>query len=145
MGAVSTMGCSTRAEVDIRRQILIIDDDPFVARSLERALQLQYNVTVSATATDAIARIEAGDHFDIVLCDLNMPGMSGMSFHEWLSRRNSQLSRCTGYMTGGAIHESTRAFVKSMGNRCLAKPFQRAKLLAFVDLLSRTEDLQESA
>ncbi|HEY0481861.1 MAG TPA: response regulator [Kofleriaceae bacterium] len=57
-------------------RILVVDDRPDVARAIARML----NEHDTATETDprrAVARVEQGERFDIVLCDLNMPGMNG--------------------------------------------------------------------
>ena len=71
-----------------RANILLVDDDPEVRNSLGRALESEnYRVT---TASDGPEAIEDGNHgqVDLVVLDLNLPGMSGWDVFERLTERN---------------------------------------------------------
>jgi len=57
-------------------RILVIDDDQLIARSINRMLAT-WIVTVETDPRAAIERIRAGECFDVVLCDLHMPELSG--------------------------------------------------------------------
>ncbi len=57
-------------------RVLIIDDDEMLARGLGRMLA-SCTVVIETDPCRALARIEANEAFDIVVCDLNMPGMNG--------------------------------------------------------------------
>ena len=62
--------------------ILLIDDDPLVLRSLREALELDGHEVVTAEGGQAgidafAARVEAGGHFDVVITDLGMPYVDG--------------------------------------------------------------------
>ena len=60
-------------------KILIVDDDVCLARSLQRLLR-EHDVVVTTDAADAIARVRTAETelpFDVVLCDMAMPKMSG--------------------------------------------------------------------
>jgi DNA-binding NtrC family response regulator len=57
-------------------RILIIEDEALVAESLLRLLEDQYVVETAGTAEEGIARVQAND-FDVVITDLQMPGLSG--------------------------------------------------------------------
>jgi signal transduction histidine kinase/BarA-like signal transduction histidine kinase len=105
-----------------RLRVLIVDDDPLVVSALKRLLGRQHQVTAVRSGEAGLEALAAAT-FDVILCDLMMPEMSGMTFHaELLRRAPEQCSRIV-FMTGGAFAAETRAFLGSVPNRCLEKPF----------------------
>jgi two-component system sensor histidine kinase/response regulator len=62
-------------------KILVIDDDVCVARAVQRRLR-GHEVTIETNPRNAVTLVEGADlegtPFDAVLCDFNMPGMSGV-------------------------------------------------------------------
>jgi putative two-component system response regulator len=64
--------------------ILIVDDEEQIRRMLNRMLtRLGYVCTLSADATEARKCLES-QAFDLVLCDVNMPGESGVSLAQYI-------------------------------------------------------------
>ena len=61
----------------VRRRILVIDDNAVLARSFARMLR-DYDTLVESDPQAAVARICGGEPFDIIMCDLRMPLMSGI-------------------------------------------------------------------
>ena len=62
----------------MNHRILIVDDEPQIRRVMRTALIAQgYIVADARTGEEALERMRE-DHFDLVLLDLNMPGMGGM-------------------------------------------------------------------
>jgi len=57
-------------------RLLIVDDEPAVLRCLERVLRNLYEVTTVQRA-DAALILLAKRHFDVILVDVDMPGMNG--------------------------------------------------------------------
>lgn len=53
-------------------RVLIVDDEPLIGRSLRRALRPDYDVTVVTSGRQAVEKIEAGEWFDAILCDVMM-------------------------------------------------------------------------
>ncbi|MBL8807953.1 MAG: hybrid sensor histidine kinase/response regulator [Rhodospirillales bacterium] len=69
------------------RRLLLVDDSPFFRNLLQPILSVAgYEVTTADTGTQALAMCEAGREFDIVVSDIEMPGMSGFEFAEALRR-----------------------------------------------------------
>lgn len=60
--------------------ILIVDDDPFITRSLARILKHQNinNVTTSDSAPIALRKLHSNSEIDIIISDLNMPDLDGI-------------------------------------------------------------------
>ncbi len=57
-------------------RVLIVDDDMVVAKTLARVLRREC-VTVETRALAALDRIARGEEFDLVICDVMMPGHDG--------------------------------------------------------------------
>jgi two-component system, chemotaxis family, sensor kinase CheA len=67
------------------RSLLLIDDSPFFRNMLSPVLQaVGYDVTVAASAFEALAMIKDGRAFDVVITDIEMPEMNGFEFAEAL-------------------------------------------------------------
>jgi DNA-binding response OmpR family regulator len=68
--------------------ILVVEDEPALRRTVLRALdRLGYEVVLAERAEDALARIELGQTIHLVICDLHLPTMDGLSFYERLRER----------------------------------------------------------
>jgi len=105
-----------------RARVLVVDDEPYVGASLQRILAREHEVTVTTQARDALARVLQGPGFDVILCDLMMPEMTGMEFFHELQRCcPAQAERVT-FFTGGAFTAATRAFIEKHQERVLNKP-----------------------
>jgi len=72
--------------------------------------------------------IERGDRFDVILSDLMMPMMTGVDFYEALLTRNPVLAHSAVFVSGGAVTPKVDAFLRSVPNLRLEKPFKAAQL-----------------
>jgi two-component system, NtrC family, sensor kinase len=124
---------AARATRDLRR-LLLIDDEPAVGSAVSRLLRNLYDVHVIQDAREALRRLSNGEKFDAILCDLMMPGMSGMDFLVELERLAPELAPRTGLMTGG-VNPLAREFVGRRARELLEKPFERDQLCTFVETL----------
>lgn len=115
-----------------RARVLVVDDDAVVAETLRRVLAESYEVQVSTSAEQALAVLGADSGFDVVLCDLLMPEMSGMELHQTLADRQPGLEERLVFMTGGAFTARARDFLRRVGNPRLEKPFEFEQLHAIV-------------
>ncbi|MCY1015103.1 hybrid sensor histidine kinase/response regulator [Pyxidicoccus sp. MSG2] len=118
-----------------RRRLLLIDDEPSVGSSVSRLVRDVYEVRAVQGAREALQLLSEGERFDAILCDLMMPGMSGMDFVVELERMAPDLVLRTGLMTGGAFTPQAREFVGRHSRGLLEKPFEREGLCTFVEHL----------
>lgn len=116
-------------------RVLVIDDDPRVGTAIQRVLS-GFQVTYAQSATGALGRILAGGEFQAVVCDVFMPGLSGLQFHGELLRQAPQLARRVLFITG-AISPEVEAYLRRQHVRCVAKPFTGTELRAAVAAISR--------
>ena len=106
-----------------RASILVIDDEPLVRRAIERSLDKEHDVVSAATAGEALERLENGEQYDLILCDLMMPEMTGMEMAERLRRDQPGLYDRLVFLSGGAFTPEAAEFLRSVGNRFIEKPF----------------------
>jgi CheY-like chemotaxis protein len=106
----------------IRSRILVIDDEPLVRRAVVRSLD-QHEVVAVETAAEALQRLESGEWFDLILCDLMMPEMTGMQMAACLAERLPGMASRMVFLSGGAFTRESAEFLGTMGTRFVEKPF----------------------
>ncbi|MFN7134406.1 MAG: ATP-binding protein, partial [Myxococcales bacterium] len=111
-----------------RARVLIIDDEPRIGDSTRRVLEPDFEVDVTSRADDALARIEEGRVYEVILCDLHMPGMTGMDFFEVLRERRPALADRVLFFSGGAFTQASQAFVAKHRDVVLEKPVRPERL-----------------
>jgi PAS domain S-box-containing protein len=115
-----------------RGRILVVDDEEVVARTALRVLSKEHEVVVIADAKEALARCAGGEQFDLILCDLMMPDMTGMDLHRELSSVAPEQANRMIFLTGGAFTEKARLFLSETAKEYIEKPFAPANLRAIV-------------
>ncbi len=120
-----------------RARVLVVDDEPALTRVLDRALSKHHDVDAVTSARDALARIEAGERFDVIVSDLLMPEMTGMALYEEIHRIAPDQAERMVFMTGGAFTAAAREFLERVANPRIDKPIVATALLAVLaDLLA---------
>ena len=118
--------------------VLIVDDDTAVRMVLRRWFAKRgWHAEEAANGDQARAWFPAGGvaRFDVVLCDVRMPELSGPEFYEWLSiARPSELSHLV-FTTGDATEDSVAAFLSATGCAVLEKPFNLDDLWVIAERL----------
>jgi len=115
-----------------RGRVLLIDDEAFIVSALRRLLGSEHEVTSVINVPDAIALIAAGHRYDAVLCDLRMPGMSGIDFYEKVREEAPEMTDRIIFCTGATFSTDTRQFFDRVPNRILEKPFDPATVRSIV-------------
>jgi signal transduction histidine kinase len=116
-----------------RARILVIDDDPMIGAVLKRVLDDAHDVESTTQPQEAIARLRAGERFDLILCDMMMPEMTGIEVHAEVSETLPDQATRMMFLTGGATSARARAFVAQHAGRIVEKPFVTADLVARID------------
>src|SRR5262249_9575264 len=68
---------------DPMKTILIVDDQPSARYGFRRALEARYRI-VEADSAEAAREVLAAERPDLVLLDVVLPGMDGLSFLKWM-------------------------------------------------------------
>ncbi|NOY25487.1 MAG: PAS domain S-box protein [Oligoflexia bacterium] len=115
-----------------RGHILIVDDEPMIARLAKRILGAQHRIETLESAQEALDRIQSGTRYDLVLCDLMMPSMTGMELYQRVLEYDPTMARRMVFMTGGAFTPQARSFLAEHGRPQVDKPFDPSALRALV-------------
>ncbi|HYP78424.1 MAG TPA: PAS domain S-box protein [Polyangiaceae bacterium] len=113
-----------------RGQILIVDDEISVSRTLRALLQNEHDVVLTSDGSQALSAIAEGPNggFDVIMCDLMMPGMSGMELYERIRQEHPGLEARIVFMTGGVSMDRAREFLATTINLTFEKPFDFERL-----------------
>ncbi len=117
-------------------RILLVDDDPLVRRTIPEMLALQgHRVTAASGGAEGLALAEDGTRWDLMVLDLNMPGMDGL---ETLARLREAARGLPVLLTTGFLGEHTGERLAALGPvSVLLKPYTAAEIWkAVADLLA---------
>jgi PAS domain S-box-containing protein len=118
--------------VQRRARVLVVDDEPAATRAVKRLLAKHHDVCLVHGATAALAAFEAGQRFDVVLCDVMMPQLTGVDLYEALTRIDPEQARRVIFLTGGPPPGD---FFASLPNPVLRKPLDARSLAAAIEAL----------
>ena len=114
-----------------RRTVLLVDDEPLVAKAIARMLGAA-EVEVATSGPEALARGPL-TRFDVILCDLMMPEMTGIELYERAVAATPTVAGRFVFLTGGVFTDEARAFLDAPGRRWPTKPARRDELAAALD------------
>ncbi len=117
-----------------RYRVLVVDDEVQLGRLIQSFLA-DYDVTVASSGAEGRIKLDATPPFDLVLCDLMMPDVTGMDLYQHVERTRPELCPRFVFMTGGAFTSPAVAFLDAMtanGNACVEKPFRIDGLVASI-------------
>ncbi len=109
-----------------------MDDEQILISIVSRILSTEHDVISTLVARDARNRCARGEKFDLILCDLMMPDMTGIELHRELSAIAPDQAARMIFVTGGAFTEKARAFLTNPPKEHIEKPFDASNLRAIV-------------
>ncbi|HLI75691.1 MAG TPA: response regulator [Acidobacteriaceae bacterium] len=110
-------------------RVLVLDDDPVARDLLDALLSLEgYRVTLAASGADALEILAAGEKFEVVLTDLQMPNLGGNALVETLRKAMSPETLLIGMSASEGSEEALRAL-----DGFLPKPFDPPALQAVIE------------
>jgi PAS domain S-box-containing protein len=116
----------------LRGKVLVVDDESVVAHTLKVLLSGEHELVIAESAAEALELLRreatSAESFDAVLCDLMMPGMTGMELFEVMRHEYPSLARRVVFMTGGLSVPRVQEFLESVPNPKFEKPFDVAEL-----------------
>jgi signal transduction histidine kinase/ActR/RegA family two-component response regulator len=109
-------------------RVLVVEDEPTVARLIADVLQDEgMHVEVLLDGREALD-CAARQTFDLVICDIKMPGLDGQHFYKSLERSENPLRERCLFVTGDIIAAQTREFLERYHLPHVAKPFRVEEL-----------------
>ena len=121
------------------QRVLAIDTDPATLSSVKGILESEDHI-VDATTTAAEAQAALGTQlYDLVIADINMPGLSGQALYEACEARAAGSGARIIYLAAEAVSAEQQAFLDRAKRPCLVKPIHLRRFLDKVeDVLSGT-------
>lgn len=111
-------------------RILVVDDEPHILHYMRATLESWgHSVEVASDGAYALERALAGD-FDVIVCDLRMPHLSGRDMYLKLARQDPRAAERIIFATGDTVRGDTLHFLEGLGRPYLHKPFTLAELRA---------------
>ncbi|MBI5533851.1 MAG: PAS domain S-box protein [Deltaproteobacteria bacterium] len=112
-------------------RVLVIDDEPAIRASLKRILR-RHEVVEAESGEHGREILSRDPSFDVILCDMMMPRVSGVDVHLWLVQHHPQLARKVVFVTGGAFTPTAREYLENVSNVRIDKPFDPTNLQKMV-------------
>jgi CheY-like chemotaxis protein len=112
-------------------RILVVDDEAPLRKMMKRLL-VGHDVVQAASAKEAQALLERDHQFDVILCDVMMPDMTGLELHKWLKECYPFLAERVVFITGGAFGPVAAEYLVDFGNLRISKPFESRTFVRLV-------------
>jgi two-component system NtrC family sensor kinase len=110
-------------------RVLVVEDEPALAAAVADALgDAGFEVDRAGDGEEALARVGERS-YDLIVCDLKMPRLDGMSFYRAIAATAPELARRVIFVTGDVVGTDAERFLEESGCRWLAKPFRLGDLL----------------
>lgn len=120
-----------------RHRILLVDDDDAILRIATRVLRAEHEILSTTQPREALARLVAGERFDLIVCDVTMPDLTGLQLFAALLAAVPEAARRVAFMTGGALDEPSETLLRTTATPVIWKPFTAQQLRASVrDILA---------
>jgi signal transduction histidine kinase len=110
------------------KKILAVDDEESLLLMIKEELSRHSYEVVTVTNGEAALRTLRENKFDLIVCDLKMPGLNGRQVYERLRQESPDNCRRMMFITGDIIGEPLRHFLETEKRPCLSKPFSLAEL-----------------
>lgn len=123
----------SRVERPGRPRVLVIDDEEVLLRVIEDLLVDRCEVVTTRFGAEAIRILEGDREFDLIVCDLQMPGVDGPAVYAKTLELAPNLASRFVFATGGAVTARGRTFLDESRVRVLHKPFRVTALLDLLD------------
>jgi CheY-like chemotaxis protein len=112
--------------------VLVVDDEESIRELLESGLSARgLQVECVPSSEEALVRLSARS-YDAVLCDFNLPGLSGEQLFDQLRARTDSTAPRFLFMTGDFLDASDLKAFERKGARIVQKPFQISQLAAIL-------------
>jgi signal transduction histidine kinase len=109
-------------------RVLVVEDEPTVARLISDVLEDEgFHVDALLDGHEALERA-ARESYDLVICDMKMPGLDGQRFYETLASTGNPLYKRFLFVTGDVLSSHTYEFLECHHLPHVAKPFRVEEL-----------------
>ena len=121
-----------------RLSIIIIEDETALLAPLRRMLAGYHDIITFSDPRDGMRCLIEREPPDVIICDINMPGVGGVELYREVTRVRPFLARRFMFLTGGVSEEATALIGDE--RRILEKPVHREDLIAAIEAIAAAKD-----
>jgi len=130
---------ASSASRTVRRRVLVVDDETEIGAAIRALLAPHHDVEIATSVAQAMARLAEDGTFDVILCDVMMPGASGIDMLTEVRARFPHLATRFLFMTGGILDDALRDLTGKSRIVCLEKPLTTSELLHAIAKATRAK------
>lgn len=105
-------------------RVAVIDDEPEIGDIIRRTLRRHYEVDVHLSAQEFFEALEDKQHYDVILCDLFMPQVSGRDVYDELVDNWPEQADRIVFMSGVSAGDAREQALQGLDVSMIEKPFQ---------------------
>ncbi len=110
----------------------MVDDEESIREIVQEGLSARGMIVRGAESSEAALSSLAANPYEVVLCDFNLPGLSGEELFGRLRAQQGASSPLFGVMTGELVDDEVVERMREMGARVLQKPFSMSALVSLL-------------
>lgn len=130
-------------KVSRKLKVLIIDDELEVADLIEDILSAdRHHCAIANSGIEALEAIENA-RFDVIICDLRMPGLSGQELYGKISEKFPEYRNAIGFITGDTLSQKSRNFLRKVKRPFIEKPVTTEEVRELVKKIFEKRVLSE--
>lgn len=118
-----------------RGRVLFVDDEVAIGTIAKLIISRTHDVVTVSESSHALAMIRQGERFDLILCDVMMPQMTGIELFQAAEHIDPAQANRFVFMTGGTFTAHAEDFLRTCGHHWVEKPFDMQVLQSLVDTL----------
>ncbi|MEJ2438724.1 MAG: sigma-54 dependent transcriptional regulator [Gammaproteobacteria bacterium] len=119
---------------------LIVDDEPGIRSFLQKGLEKRFSLVEVAGDADSAEALHQRCHFDLIIADIRLPGLSGV---EWVTRLREQGSNTPViFISAYADMQTAIEALRAGAADFILKPFRLEQLLASLDSCMERQRMQ---
>lgn len=116
-----------------RARVMVVDDERALAQAVGALLRAEHDVEIHVEPTGALRMLEeAQETFDMVLCDVLMPRLSGIELYVRIRASRPEYGDRFVFMTGGALDDGARTLIVESAAPLVQKPFDIEQILGLI-------------
>lgn len=114
-------------------RVLVIDDEQLLGQTIQLGLEDTMEVELEISGEKGLERLLSEEQFELILCDLSLPDLSGIDIYARIAADKPELKKCFVVMTGGAVSSESRDFLDNYEGPLLNKPFTLSQVEGLID------------
>jgi CheY-like chemotaxis protein len=118
--------------------IILVEDETALLAPLRRMLAAYHDIITFSDPRDGMRCLMEQEPPDVIICDINMPMVSGIELYREVTRVRPFLAKRFVFLTGGVSEEAAPLLAGEV--RILEKPVHREELIAAIEAIAKLKE-----